>query len=269
MGSGENMFENRDTVFTKGRILTKEMLDLLYAWPRQTLQLYCRSLSEGVICGLEYEATDDDILIQPGMLWKQGSLWFLQQKLSLKSLCKGTYQEGKRYSLQLLPETTAVQGGVTTRLLDVTLKASGDGKADWGFFYYRQGRLPHIPATWEEVIESLNNASYFNLSHLSWAAPEEATFHPLIFACLAQALEKKACRSALETAMLVQLYERGTLTMKTLRLYTGDSYGISRDELLKHINEALQKVDLLPPSPKATPQEVKKIKPISGQRGMI
>ena len=69
--------------------------------------------------------------------------------------------------------------------------------------------------------------------------------------------------------MLVQLYERGTLTMKTLRLYTGDSYGISRDELLKHINEALQKVDLLPPSPKATPQEVKKIKPISGQRGMI
>lgn len=263
------MFENKDTVFTKDRILTKEMLDLLYAWPRQTLQLYCRSLSEGVICGLEYEATDDDILIHPGILWKQGSLWFLQQKLSLKSLCKGTYQEGIRYSLQLLPETTAVRGGVTTRLLDVMLKASGDGKADLGSFYYHQGRLPHIPATWGEVIESLNHAFYFNLSHLSWAASEEATFHPLIFSCLAKELEKKACRSALETAMLVQLYERGTLTMKTLRLYTGDSYGISRDELLKHIDEALQKVDLLPPSPKATPQEVKKVKPISGRRGMI
>lgn len=263
------MFENKDTVFTKGRILTKEMLDLLYAWPRQTLQLYCRSLLEGVICGLEYEATDDDILIHPGILWKQGSLWFLQQKLSLKSLCKGTYQEGIRYSLQLLPETTAVRGGVTTRLLDVMLKASGDGKADLGSFYYHQGRLPHIPATWGEVIESLNHAFYFNLSHLSWAASEEATFHPLIFSCLAKELEKKACRSALETAMLVQLYERGTLTMKTLRLYTGDSYGISRDELLKHIDEALQKVDLLPPSPKATPQEVKKVKPISGRRGMI
>lgn len=269
MGSGENMFENRDTVFTKGRILTKEMLDLLYAWPRQTLQLYCRSLSEGVICGLEYEATDDDILIQPGMLWKQGSLWFLQQKLSLKSLCKGTYQEGKRYSLQLLPETTAVQGGVTTRLLDVTLKPLGDGMVDLGSFYYHQGQLPHIPATWEEVIESLNHTFYFNLSHLSWAAPEEATFHPLIFSCLAQALEKKACRSALETVMLVQLYERGTLTMKTLRLYTGDTYDVSRDELLKHIDEALQKANFIPPSPKATPQEVKKVKPISGQRGMI
>ncbi|WP_288641455.1 hypothetical protein [uncultured Megasphaera sp.] len=263
------MFENRDTVFTKGRILTKEMLDLLYAWPRQTLQLYCRSLSEGVICGLEYEATDDDILIQPGMLWKQGSLWFLQQKLSLKSLCKGTYQEGKRYSLQLLPETTAVQGGVTTRLLDVTLKPLGDGMVDLGSFYYHQGQLPHIPATWEEVIESLNHTFYFNLSHLSWAAPEEATFHPLIFSCLAQALEKKACRSALETVMLVQLYERGTLTMKTLRLYTGDTYDVSRDELLKHIDEALQKANFIPPSPKATPQEVKKVKPISGQRGMI
>ena len=89
MGSGEDMFENKDTVFTKDRILTKEMLDLLYAWPRQTMQLYCRSLAEGVICGLEYEATDDDILIHPGMLWKQGSLWFLQKKLSLQGDLSG------------------------------------------------------------------------------------------------------------------------------------------------------------------------------------
>lgn len=269
MESGEDMFENKDTVFTKGRILTQEMLDLLYAWPRQTLQLYCRHLSEGVICGMEYEATDDDILIHPGILWKQGNLWFLHRALSLKSLCRETCQEGQRYILQLMPGNTAIQGGVTTRLLDMTLNTSGNEKADWGSFYYHQGKLPQLPATWEEVIENLNNSFSFNLSLLPWAAPEEATFHPLIFTCLAQALEKKSCRSDLETAMLVQIYERGTLAMKTLRLYTGDSYGVSRDDLLKHINQALQKVDFIPSSPKVEPQEVKKVKPISEQRGMI
>ena len=57
MESGEDMFETKDTVFASGRILTQEMLNLLYDWPRQTMvQLSCHGLAEGVLCGMEYEA---------------------------------------------------------------------------------------------------------------------------------------------------------------------------------------------------------------------
>lgn len=269
MESGEDMFETKDTVFASGRILTQEMLNLLYDWPRQAMvQLSCHGLAEGVLCGMEYEAASDDLFIQPGILWQQGEFWFLRQKLSLKELCQERCQEGQRYFLQLLPETKAIQGNVTTRLMEIRVEES-KGKEDFGSFCYHAGMIPSLPSSWEEVIESLHNIFYLNLSQLPWAAPEEATFHPLIFSCLAQALEKKSRRSALESAMLVQLYEKGTLTMKTLRLYTGDSCGVSREDLLKHIDQALQREDDAAPHTVTTPEAPQKTKRISNQRGMI
>ena len=264
------MFEKKDTAFRSGRILTQEMLDLLYAWPRQTVQLSCRHLADGILCGMEYEVSGDDFLIHPGILWHQGEPWFLRQTLSLKSLCREKQpQDGQHYFLQLLPETRKAQGNVTTRLMDMTLAASDKGMTNFGSFYYQSGMIPRLPSAWQEMIENLDNTFYFNLSSIPWAAPEEATFHPLIFTYLAQALEQKSSRSALETAMLVQLYERGTLTMKTLRLYTGDSDDVSREALLKHMDQALQKVEAVPTVPKMPPQEPKKVKRMSIERGMI
>ena len=144
MESGEDMFETKDTVFASGRILTQEMLNLLYDWPRQAMvQLSCHGLAEGVLCGMEYEAASDDLFIQPGILWQQGEFWFLRQKLSLKELCQERCQEGQRYFLQLLPETKAIQGNVTTRLMEMRVEEA-KGKEDFGSFCYHAGMIPSL-----------------------------------------------------------------------------------------------------------------------------
>lgn len=259
------MFIKKETLFANGHILTKDMLELVYRWPRQLLGLYSQQLSDGILGGLDYQAQGDDLVIKPGILHYQGDFWFLEQDFSFKTfLAAKKPEEGGRYALRLTKGQDENQGEVTVSSLHYKLERSS-GKYDLGAFssYWK------LPRDWDELIVSLNNGRYFHLENIPWAAPQEATFHRFVFSCLAEKLAQKKIRTSLETLMLAQIYERGTLTLSTLRLYTGDSPEVTRADLLKHMDKKLKETATAEPQLKTEISSAKHQRPLREKPGRI
>lgn len=229
------MFIKKDTHFENGHILTKEMLNLVYTWPRQLLGLYSQQLADGILCGLDYLVKDDDLIIRPGVLWYHGDFWFLEKDFSVNTFLASQETTGSRQALHLAAAPAKEKGEVSHSSLRCTLGENTGGPDLGSFSLYHK-----MPKNWDELITSLDNARYFHLENIPWAAPRESTFHRLIFTYLAEKLANKKERTALENLLLAQIYEKGSLSLATLRLYTGDSEETSRADLLRHIDQQLK-----------------------------
>lgn len=242
MESADTMFVREKTVFAKGHILTREMLDLLYRWPRRMMNLYTDDLSDGIISGMSYEEKEGDIVIGSGILKWKGSIWFLPEPLSIrKIMAESGLESGKPYRLQLNEAGASFAGEVCTERLDVLAeKRDREDLCILGKFFFQGNTMPKLPANWEELQKSLSYAAYFDAVEIPFARKGECTFHPLLFKCFAEKLKTKKDRTSLEDCMLVQILEDGTLSMPLLRLYAGVNESTGRRELLKKLDKKVK-----------------------------
>lgn len=238
------MLENKTTTFKAGSILTKEMLDLLYQYPRQFMQLFSDNLADGILCGLTYTGGPSlaELVLTPGVLWWQQSFWISKDPVPLCQVLGNTLNDGQPYRLEMRSAgDEETQGNVKISRLQlcvVPANSKPDGP-DFGHFIWNQS-LTRLPQNWDELQKSLRNTSFFDVTNVPAAHTGEATFLPLLFDYLRQALQKKDIRNSLEDAMLVQLLEKGTLSLETLRIYSRSKANISRKDLLQNVAARLQ-----------------------------
>lgn len=86
--------------FVPGEILTREMLQDLYDYPRNAVENYYSAYSDGIVYGLEWNTISPEChRITPGVLKWKGDIFFLTKEIDVEKAFGDTFENGKRYQL--------------------------------------------------------------------------------------------------------------------------------------------------------------------------
>jgi len=86
------MFERRMPIFTKGRILKNEMLELMRDYPRNVVEIFLASRSDGVIAGFDLNVDKASVIISRGIVKYQGEILVLDEVLNVPYEADGSEQ---------------------------------------------------------------------------------------------------------------------------------------------------------------------------------
>ena len=77
------MLVKKEVSFLHGNILTKEMLDEIYAYPRNFVELKYNDYSDGIITGLDFVEKDGTMYLTKGFVKFKGEYYFLLENINL------------------------------------------------------------------------------------------------------------------------------------------------------------------------------------------
>ena len=251
-----------EIIFEAGDILSVQMLEETYRYPREFLHLTHNNYCNGIICGLDFITKADGVYLTAGMVKINGKYytllqdvnmdeWLKQYKPSLKGqveycLCV-TYED-------ILTDNDKLRG--IKSYSRVTLKAE-QKKPDNSLllckYKFRKDAGISLPILCEdgseEPFEDFFRAGLLQLLECEYSHPMgKSTYHPLIFRAVQSYLEKKYPLSPYDFNLLMELQNRGIVAIKSLITYVAankeislTSHNMTREKLLREVAECIQK----------------------------
>lgn len=113
------MFNYRYPQFEKKHLLRTEMLDLLRDNSQDFLQMYFSNYGDGVLAGCNLSWEENRLTIHPGVIYRMGKLYFLQEPYHLECVADNRKKYLKVQFLTEEKDTTQVVGN-TRVFLDET-----------------------------------------------------------------------------------------------------------------------------------------------------
>ena len=239
-------FTRRQLSFSHRALLTTKMLTELYVYPRELTRLQYHDYADGIITGIDYELRDDHLWLTQGILLWNGELYCLGCDLDITSMIKSkNCRTDGWYNIELRKTAFRQEEPCITEeslILDFTPEKHDDafsiGRFSTSCGYFK------IPDNIDDC-HSKNVPSFLNLLDVYYAAPKEATFHPLIFRVIKKFLIEKKDRTVIDTSILINLQSHNVLSLETLRWYimvekNKDVSSFSRKDLLDLFIDALK-----------------------------
>lgn len=222
------MLVKKDISFLHGSILTKEMLDETYAYPRNFVELKYNDYSDGIIAGLDFVENDGVTYLTKGIVKFKGEYYFLLDDINLTSYFLKMHKQqnwsNKLYYLYLKSSAPIKADSIIVQNLE--LYVSEECKQDDLFLLCRfhggkdNMELPRLNGNEEEAFKKLiDNTLYVNLIDTLYAMPGKVTYHPFLFKAVAEYLEHKPNKSMLDNVILIQIQNMKVLSIDAMKTY--------------------------------------------------
>ena len=250
------MLVKKEVSFLHGNILTKEMLNETYAYPRNFVELKYSDYSDGIITGLDFVENDGITYLTKGIVKFKGEYYFLLDDINLTSyfldMKKQQNWQSTLYYLYLKRSEPIKAGSIVVQNLD--LYVSEESKQDDLFLLCRffgtesNMRLPRLNGSGEQkpFKDLIDNNLYVNLIDTLYAMPKKATYHPFLFKAVAKYLEQKQGKSMLDYVILMQIQNMKILSIDAMRTYIAAvdckaQESSDRESFFKLFTECLEK----------------------------
>ena len=113
-----------EMAFRRGDILSKEMLEELYRYPREATESFFAACTDGILYGLSWRGNGSGHQIQPGALKFQGRIYYLTAPLDVEERLKDCVREEEKYRLVFRPEKPSdEERDKSLRIYSLTLEA--------------------------------------------------------------------------------------------------------------------------------------------------
>lgn len=221
------MLIKKDVSFLHGSILTKEMLNEIYIYPRNFVELKYNVYSDGIIEGLNFIEEDGITYLTKGIVKIEGEYYFLLDDIDLTSYFKEAQKEqnwkNNVYYLYLKSETPIKVDSIVVKKLD--LYVSENKESDLFLlcrFFGTNDKLdlPKLKCNEKDEFDDLiKNNLYVNLVNTLYAMPKKATYHPFLFEAVAEYLKQKQDKRALDYVILMQIQNMKVLSIDAMETY--------------------------------------------------
>ncbi|WP_346684327.1 hypothetical protein [Megamonas hypermegale] len=223
------MLVKKEVSFLHGNILTKEMLNEMYAYPRNFIELKYSDYSDGIIAGLDFIENSGITYLTKGIVKFKGEYYFLLDDINLTSYFLEMHKQQnwstKLYYLYLKSSTPIKVDSIIVQNLD--LYVSEECKQDDLFLLCRfyggkdNMELPQLNGNEEkEPFKKLTDDNlYVNMIDTLYAMPGKATYHPFLFKAVAEYLEQKPNKSILDNVILMQIQNMKVLSIDAMETY--------------------------------------------------
>ena len=251
-----------EIVFESGGILSAQMLEETYRYPREFLRLSHIGYGNGIVAGLDFEAKADGVYLTAGIVKFDGKCYILPQNVNLDIWLKHhdpALTSSAEYFLCLAckdvlsPKEQAGGIEVHHQMVLRAEKEMSSGSLLLAKYKFRPDmgiRLPNIEMTNEKnPFEKFFQSGLLQILECDYAHPQgETTFHPLVFRAVKDYLEQKEALSPYDFSLLTELQNHGIVAIKSLMAYVAankkvslTSSNVTREKLLQEVVECIQK----------------------------
>ena len=222
------MLVNKKVFFRHGAILTKEMLNVVYDYPRDFLCLKYDKYSDGIISGLDFKILHEDnsLVLTKGIVKYKNELYFLLEDVNLTKFFSQQNLEISRKSryLQLKMEIKDNKENVQEKLLMLVVLDNAFDERNIPLCRFRWNgseiKIPKINYLDETIFDDfIDNQSYLNVVDTPYAYLKEATYHSMLFKAIGEYLNNKKNKTILDYIILIQIQNNIVLSMETIKSY--------------------------------------------------
>lgn len=222
------MLVNKKVFFRHGAILTKEMLNVVYDYPRDFLCLKYDKYSDGIISGLNFKILHEDnsLVLTKGIVKYKNELYFLLEDVNLTKFFSQQNLEISRKSryLQLKMEVKDNKENVQEKLLMLVVLDNAFDERNIPLCRFRWNgseiKIPKINYSDETIFyDFIDNQSYLNVIDTPYAYLKEATYHSMLFKAIGEYLNNKKNKTILDYIILIQIQNNIVLSMETIKSY--------------------------------------------------
>lgn len=112
------MFQYQYPQFEPKRLLRIEMLEQVRDYPRHYLNLFYQDFGDGIVSGCKITWDKGRLTLSPGMIYRNGNLYFMEKAYSLECLAEDKLQYFKVQFLTEVKESGKVTGNTRVMLDD-------------------------------------------------------------------------------------------------------------------------------------------------------
>lgn len=257
MGTDEaiTVFVQKKIRFAPRTILTHEMLEAIYDFPREILRLQYLNFGDGIISGLEFKEVGKEIFLTEGLVKLKGEFYLSAAgDINLTKFFKENRPplRGEISCFALCPvQNPKIVGGVKMESLELKILPKKDLPPDAlcvGNFYDElfDVVLPDKNISAEKFHDEFTTLNRIQLLDVPYSCYGGATFHPYIFSAAKNILRQKENKSPAELALLLQIEQSGVVTPDALKIYIETDSAkkfapdATREEIFKSLSQVLK-----------------------------
>ena len=220
------VFTQKKIRFAPRTILTHEMLEAIYDFPREILRLQYLNFGDGIISGLEFKEVGQEIFLTEGIVKLKGEFYLSAEgEINLTRFFKDNKSpsHGAIYCFALCPsQNFKVDGGVKRESLELKILPKKDVPPDAlcvGNISDELSEvvLPEKDIPVEKFLDEFTRPSRIQLLDVPYSCYGGTTFHPYIFSAVKNILKQKENKSPAELALLIQIEQSGSVTLEALK----------------------------------------------------
>ena len=219
------MLTNKILNFPHKAILTREVLQEIYKYPREFFRLIYSDYADGIICGLNYFIDEEKNLnLSPGMILSGGEIYFLEESVNVSELAeKNNLTDGRDYYIFPQKESQKKSPCLTENKLVLTF-GEEDKNFSLGKFRFKSKNDFNLPtlSNNENPFENIFRPSTFDLFDVPYADKGEATFHPQLFEPVKNFLASKENKTPLDYSILTHLQNHEIISLQTIEYYIAE-----------------------------------------------
>ena len=253
-----NFRDYSEIIFTAGDVLSAEMLEETYRYPREFLHVCHAGCPDGIVAGLDFIEKEDGVYLTAGIVKLDGKYYILPGNMGLDAWLqqqKAPLQSSVEYLLCLVPEDVPEPVGTGIRSRSrLVLQPEKERPARallLGRYKYRpdaQIRLPKLHPRNKDPFEEFTQASFLQILDCEYAHSQgETTYHPLLFRAVQSYLEQKDSLSPYDFMLLCELQNHGAASLSTMRAYIAihqkgstASLEVTRERLFAELTKCVQ-----------------------------
>ena len=253
-----NFRDYSEIIFTAGDVLSAEMLEETYRYPREFLHVCHAGCPDGIVAGLDFIEKEDGVYLTAGIVKLDGKYYILPEDMGMDACLqqqKVPLQSSVEYLLCLVSEDVPEPVGTGIRSRSrLVLQPEKERPARallLGKYKYRpdaQIRIPKIHPRDKAPFEEFTQASFLQILDCEYAHRQgETTYHPLLFRAVQSYLEQKDSLSPYDFTLLCELQNHGVASFATLQTYIAAnrkdspaSLEPTREKLFEELTKCLQ-----------------------------
>jgi hypothetical protein len=201
--------------FVKGRILKKELLDDLRDYPREIFDLYTRSLSDGIICGLDVTVDAPKIVVSAGLVKFKGRIYRIGQNSILPYTSTAVESV---VALRFLPES---QDGDFTAYPVQAMIQNGvmlqDNEMELARYKVKEGA--RLRTDYMNYFDLTTEFNTLNVVNAPYAGEGQSTLHPMILKWFARTVIKNNSENIYDISFAMQCLNHPPVSKELLLRY--------------------------------------------------
>ena len=195
------MFERKRPIFTKGRILKNEMLELIRDFPRNVTDIFLAHQTDGVISGLDLKVSKTDITINSGIVKYQGEVLILDEELKIPYVADDSVQILK-LQFQDNYQTSDFEGLVANVILE---NGACDSENQMEIASFRLSQGAYLRSDYQDFEDFKTGHNTLNIVNQPYSSISGTTLSPVILKYFARELLKYGTENSHDLAIIYQV----------------------------------------------------------------
>ncbi|MFI3211091.1 MAG: hypothetical protein R3Y64_08630 [Peptostreptococcaceae bacterium] len=232
--------------FKRGTILSKNMLEIMYSYPKEIIDVLYSNNENGIISGLDLIKKDNNIILNKGIIKHNNEIFIMNEDILLNDYFLDLVENNQYVMHFNLNEIKNIDDNILEEVLNFEIVEFDKYQSNNNLYIgtFRFNSLENISFA-PTINDLLDSNSYFNNIDAIYSKNTSSTFMPSISKLILNKIINKDNKNPLDITLISEISNNTTLCIDTISYYISSVLNKSINDLNKKniLNLLIQAID--------------------------